>query len=43
MQRCGTGSGHLVIFDRSEKRSWDEKVFRREETVDGKKVTVWGM
>ena len=43
MQRCGTAEGHLVIFDRSEDRSWDEKVFRREESVDGRKVTVWGM
>ncbi len=43
MQRCGTASGHLVVFDRSEKRSWDEKVFRREESADGRKVTVWGM
>ncbi len=43
MQRCGTAEGHLVIFDRSEDRSWDDKVFRREESVDGRKVTVWGM
>ncbi len=43
MQRCGTASGHLVIFDRSESRSWDEKVFRREESVGGRKVAVWGM
>ncbi len=43
MQRCGTAEGHLVIFDRSEDRSWDEKVFRREESAGGRKVTVWGM
>ncbi len=43
MRRCGTAEGHLVIFDRSEKRSWDEKVFRREESAGGRKVTVWGM
>jgi len=35
--------GRLVIFDRSQKRSWDERVFRREESVGGRKVTVWGM
>ncbi len=43
MERCGVAEGHLVIFDRSEKRSWDEKAFRREESAGGKKVTVWGM
>ncbi len=43
MRRCGTAEGHLIIFDRSEKRSWDEKVFRREESAGGRKATVWGM
>ncbi len=43
MDRCGTDEGHLVIFDQSEDRSWEEKVFRRNETEGGKTVTVWGM
>ncbi len=43
MDRCGTDEGHLVIFDQSEKRSWEEKVFRRDEIARGKPVTVWGM
>ncbi len=43
MDRCGTEEGHLVIFDRSEGRSWEEKVFRRSEMDGGKPVTVWGM
>ena len=43
MERCGVDEGHMVVFDRSEKRSWDDKVFRREETVGDRRVTVWGM
>ncbi len=43
MGRCGTDEGHLLIFDPSEKRSWEEKMFRRYETEKGKSVTVWGM
>ena len=43
MDRCGTDEGHLVIFDRSEERSWDEKVFRRKELSGDRHVTVWGM
>ena len=43
LERCGGEEGHLVIFDRSEKRSWNEKVFRREEAVGNRSVTVWGM
>ena len=42
MDRCGAGAGHLVIFDRDEK-PWEEKVFRRTEEFDGKRIEVWGM
>ncbi len=43
MDRCGTDEGHLLIFDRSEERSWEERVFRQDEKAGGKPVTVWGM
>ena len=43
MDRCAAGAGHLVIFDRTAERSWDEKIFRRTETAGGPPVTVWGM
>ena len=43
MERCGTNEGHLVIFDRQRERSWNEKIFRREEAFGDTKITVWGM
>ena len=43
MDRCAAEAGHLVIFDRSEDKSWDAKVFRRRESADGTDITVWGM
>ena len=43
MDRCAAESGHLVVFDRREGRRWEEKIFRRDETVDGAAITVWGM
>ncbi|GAG19490.1 unnamed protein product, partial [marine sediment metagenome] len=43
MDRCGTNEGHLVIFDRSKEKTWDEKIFQREEEYQGKMVKVWGM
>jgi len=43
MDRCGTDEGHLIIFDRSQERSWDEKIFQRKESRQGKKILVWGM
>ena len=43
MERCAARSGHLVVFDRREGRSWDEKIFRRDESAGGRTITVWGM
>ncbi len=43
MDRCGADSGHLVIFDRTENRSWDEKIFCLEELFKSGTISVWGM
>ena len=43
VDRCGAEAGHLVVFDRSPERSWEEKIFRRAPRADGVPVTVWGM
>ena len=44
MDRCGAEAGHLVVFDRSEERSWDQKVFRDRRTAEsGVEIAVWGM
>ena len=44
MDRCAAQSGHLVIFDRTEGKPWQDRIFRREEpTEDGRTITVWGM
>jgi len=43
MDRCGTSEGNLVIFDRTENRPWEEKIFVREEVYEGKEISVWGM
>jgi hypothetical protein len=40
---CGADEAHLVIFDRSSEKVWDEKVWERVEVVDGRTVQVWGM
>ena len=43
MDRCTAAAGHLVIFDRTPDRSWDDRIFRLTETAGGPPVTVWGM
>ena len=42
MERAGSCEGWVVIFDRESGKSWDEKIYMREEVVDGKKITVAG-
>ncbi len=43
MDKCGCAEGHLIIFDRSAKRLWKEKIFCRNEMYKGYKIKVWGM
>ena len=44
MDGCGAESGHLIVFDRSPERTWEEKIFRREVPAgSAAPVTVWGM
>ena len=44
LDRCGAESGHLIIFDRTPQRTWDEKLFRREAPPGADPpVTVWSM
>ena len=44
MDRCRAEAGCLVVFDRNEERSWDEKTFHERRTApSGTEVAVWGM
>jgi len=42
MDRVGSNVGWLVIFDRDTAKFWDEKIYMRKESVDGKEITVVG-
>ena len=42
--RCAAEAGHLIVFDRSPERTWEQKIFRREASRGSDiPVTVWGM
>jgi hypothetical protein len=43
LDRCGAEEGHLLIFDRTPGKAWEDKLFRRQETVRGQVIQVWGM
>ena len=44
MNGCAPESGHLVVFDQREGRTWDDKLFQEQRRSQaGGTVTVWGM
>ena len=42
MDKMGTDAGWLVLFDRDAAKPWDEKIYLRKETLNGKTITVAG-
>lgn len=42
MDSSGAHEGHLVLFDRDPKKSWNEKIYHLTEAIDGKIIHVWG-
>ncbi len=43
LDRCGADEGHLVIFDRTPGKPWEEKLFQRQESSHSHPIQVWGM
>ena len=35
--------GHLIIFDRTQQKSWEERIWHRQEAYNGHPIMVWGM
>jgi len=42
MERVGSKSGWVVIFDRTPKKSWSKKLYVKEVKQAGKKITIFG-
>ena len=43
MDHTNTTDGHLIIFDRRPDRSWEQKIFQRQESYEEQAIMVWGM
>jgi hypothetical protein len=43
MDIANTSEDHLLIFDRTSQRAWEEKIFREEHYYRNHKIVVWGM
>jgi hypothetical protein len=41
--KCSAEEIHLIIFDRTKDKLWEEKIFIKEMEYQGKLITVWGM
>lgn len=35
--------GHLIIFDRTQEKTWDERIWHRPYEYNGRMIMVWGM
>ncbi len=42
IDRSHADEGHLVLFDYTLNKSWQEKIFHLTEAIDGKIINVWG-
>ncbi|MEM7403436.1 MAG: hypothetical protein AAF310_05465, partial [Myxococcota bacterium] len=44
VDRFHTPEGHLLIFDRRVGKSWDERIWVKQDQADnGQSITVWGL
>ena len=44
MDICGSvDEGHLIIFDRTKEKTWDERIWHKPYQHDGHTIMVWGM
>jgi hypothetical protein len=42
IDKCGSNAGWLVVFDRDTQKSWDEKIYIKEENINGKRILSAG-
>ncbi|MEM7403054.1 MAG: hypothetical protein AAF310_03445, partial [Myxococcota bacterium] len=44
MDSCKATEGHLLLFDRRAGKSWDERIWvKQEQAPDSQAITVWGL
>ncbi|MDR0988599.1 MAG: ATP-binding protein, partial [Prevotellaceae bacterium] len=44
MDHCPAGTeGHFILFNRDKGTPWDDKIWHRAETYNGREIMVWGM
>jgi hypothetical protein len=42
-ERCNADTLHFVVFDRTKRKAWSKKIFKRTRKHRGATIKVWGM
>jgi len=42
-ERCNADEMHFVVFDRTKRKTWSKKIFKRTRKLRGATIKVWGM
>lgn len=42
-ERCNADELHFVVFDRTKRKAWSKKIFKRTRKLHGATIKVWGM
>ena len=40
--RCGADEAHLIVFNRNPQIPWEERIWQRDEVLEGRTIGVWG-
>ncbi|MCU0285288.1 MAG: AAA-like domain-containing protein [Acidobacteria bacterium] len=43
MDQCGAAEGYLLLFNRTKKKAWKDKVFKKVKSFKNTKISVYGM
>jgi hypothetical protein len=41
-ERCNADEMHFVVFDRTKRKAWSKKIFKRARKHRGATIKVWG-
>ena len=40
--KCNADEAHLIIFDTTSGKMWDDKIYQRDEVINGRTIKIWG-
>lgn len=40
--KCNANEAHLIVFDTTSGKMWDDKIYQRDEVINGRTIKIWG-